>query len=198
MKHVLLALGLFIVSGIANASVIIDFEGVIPNGENRTGDPIFPYSEDGFILTDVDSSPFNALFGPSGIQNDNGTDILGWISNTTFQIADETGDLFSILGFDGTNLDPSGSAGVFNITGFFGGGGSISTTFNSTLDTFSSFSFDSSWVGLSSVHIQNSGMENGAIDNIELSTVSVPEPASIALLGLGLAGIGFSRKKKDA
>lgn len=36
----------------------------------------------------------------------------------------------------------------------------------------------------------------GDLDNVTFNTNPVPEPASIALLGLGLAGLGFSRKKK--
>ncbi|OUS15641.1 hypothetical protein A9Q88_10170 [Gammaproteobacteria bacterium 50_400_T64] len=46
----------------------------------------------------------------------------------------------------------------------------------------------------------NQGPFDIGFDNVSLSasTTAVPEPATLALLALGVAGIGFSRKKKTA
>ena len=58
-----------------------------------------------------------------------------------------------------------------------------------------------STVAFNAITISQPGTASGfgfMLDNLTVETSNVPEPASLALLALGLAGIGFSRKKKTA
>ena len=190
MKTLIAAL-LLAVPFAANA-VIIDFEGVIPAGSSRTGDPIFPYTEDGFRLSDVDSGVSNALFGPTYGVNDNGTDILGWLVRRAFSIASIAADPFDLLSLDLATLSGEAST-TYTITGLLAGGGSIGTAINAT-NVWTTFNLG--WTNLTSVVIR-AGATNGAIDNINV-VAHVPEPGTLALLGLGMFGIGLARRRRNA
>ena len=116
------------------------------------------------------------------------------------------GSAFSLSSFELGEFDSVGGfATTIDLVGTLLGGGSLTASF--TLDGISSTSgsnnFEtftlSGWDNLVSVNFNASAGAGGkywAIDNID--TASVPEPTSIALLGLGLAGIRLSRKNKDS
>jgi hypothetical protein len=98
------------------------------------------------------------------------------------------------FGADFTGLNDDVARSLFNIAG-----DTISLPVQSGLTTLffgvvSDTPFDTvTLMGLSSS--EGYGMDNVAYGS---GTVSVPEPTTLALMGLGLAGIGFARKKKQA
>ena len=72
---------------------------------------------------------------------------------------------------------------------------------NSILE-FETFTFSGSWSGLTQISYEGingavAPVNLFAVDNIVVNTsASVPETPTLALFALGLAGLGFARRKK--
>lgn len=52
--------------------------------------------------------------------------------------------------------------------------------------------------GITSITVQSAnGFGSFEVDNLQLATMPVPEPSILALIGLGLVGLGFSRRLRN-
>lgn len=203
-------------SSLSAQTVVLDFEEVVcPPPDVGFGGVAIPagYSFGGYSIT---TTAVESAFRPhqtvwcSNNYNYAGSQawFVNYIGSSTSRLFRPDGGRFAIESISLATMlkqEPS-AAGPITFVGTLGQGGVVTQTFNVPFLanlTFSPFLFGSEFSNLTALEWTsgtifppgpNTDLASVQIDNIALSTTTVPEPGTVALLTIGLVGLYCRRR----
>ena len=154
-----------------------------------------PYLESGYRIQDGGQLYY---IQQNNVQYAGSAGLHERISNGLITLNRASGSAFTLTSIDLSTLHPQGTSPAVTFIGTLVGGGTVTQTFSVTAFGFHTFVFNSSFTNLLSVswHQGTDDFNAHQFDNIVVS--SVPEPASMVLLGSGLIGIATRLRKRKS
>jgi hypothetical protein len=113
----------------------------------------------------------------------------------------ETGNSFKLDSFLlGSQYAAEGVSITGSVVGHLDSGGTVTQDIYVAAGAAHVISFDTAWIGLSSVDLAINPLTNGGFDAISIDNVTlqaVPIPAAVWLFGSGLGLLGWVRRKRE-
>lgn len=215
-KRLRLALAVSIMVSMSSAqAAILDFNSLVVNTWFHLGGTLQPdgwtINDEGFAIANTTTSPFQGIVADSNLTcgpscPDNDTNYL-LSHGAGFKLTPLSGDTFSLSSFDAGEAHLTlNYASAIQVIGTLIGGGTVVNTFTldgindgtGSLADFQTFNL-TGFNNLTSVNFQPIAGRGifFSIDNLNVTTTTIPEPVSVFLIAMGLVGIGLSRRKKQ-